>query len=135
MGKLFISLIGKSNYREINTVSPILANIFFLAYILCAVFFVMTLFLSILGGSIDTVIHDTRKNDAEDFMHILISQLMRLLWGPKKNMKSGSEAKTGTNNIKPISKGKSGQKIVRSKLTSLSHWYPGSGVVLDCIDF
>ena len=120
MGKLFISLIGKSNYREINTVSPILANIFFLAYILCAVFFVMTLFLSILGGSIDTVIHDTRKNDAEDFMHILISQLTSLLWGPKKNTKSGSESKTENNSIKPISKGKSGQKIVRSKLTSIN---------------
>ena len=92
MGTLFISLIGKSNYTEISAVTPILANIFFIAYILTTVFFILTIFLSILGGSIDSVIHDTRTDNSDDIMHTLMQQFQKIVWRPKKNAKSKSKS-------------------------------------------
>ena len=88
MGTLFISLIGKSNYREISLVTPVLANLFFLIYIITTVFFILTIFLSILGGSIDTVIHNTRNDNSEDIIETVMTQFKRMMWRPKKNSRT-----------------------------------------------
>ena len=85
MGTLFISLIGKSNYREISLVTPVLANLFFLVYILTTVFFVLTIFLSILGGSIHTVTRGTRNDISDDIIETIMAQLKKMMWRPQKN--------------------------------------------------
>lgn len=91
MGTLFISLIGKSNYTDISLVSPVFANIYFIVFIITTVFFVLTIFLSILGGSIDIVIHETRKDNSDDIIETLMKQFQKLMWRPKKNLKTKSQ--------------------------------------------
>ena len=90
MGTLFISLIGKSNYREISSITPVLANFFFLVYILTTVFFILTIFLSILGGSIDAVTHDTRKDNSDDIIEVIMGQFKKMMWRPQRNPRTKS---------------------------------------------
>lgn len=93
MGTLFIAMIGKSRFTEIEDAQPVLAKVFFILYIITVVFFILTMFLSILGASIDTVIHDTRADTKEDLLELLIMQMRSLIKKPavKTNVKMETE--------------------------------------------
>ena len=82
MGTLFISMIGKSKFTEINETQPILAKLFFMLYILAIVFFTLTIFLSILGSTIDEVMHDTRQDSGEDLMELMMTQFKKSVLKP-----------------------------------------------------
>ena len=94
MGTLFISLLGKSNFTEISRVNTVLAALYFFAFVLTTVFFIMTIFLSILGGSIDAVMHDVRTDRAEDIMHVVVMHLRNTFWRPKKSKQQRHADKT-----------------------------------------
>ena len=82
MSTLFIALIGKSKFREINDTSPILAKIFFFVFALVSVFFFMTIFMSVLGSTIDEVIKHNRKYMNEDLVQYLLATVKGFI-GPK----------------------------------------------------
>ncbi|XP_045161835.2 polycystic kidney disease protein 1-like 2 [Mercenaria mercenaria] len=82
MGTLFTSMIGKSKFTEINETQPILAKVYFMFYILTVVFFVLTIFLSILGASIDKVVHDIREDTREDIIEIMMNKIKSLFGKP-----------------------------------------------------
>ncbi|XP_045163703.2 polycystic kidney disease protein 1-like 2 [Mercenaria mercenaria] len=88
MGTLFIAMIGKSKFTEINETQPVLAKVFFIFYIFTVVFFILTIFLSILGASIDSVVHSTREDTREDIVEIMMKKIKSIFVKPteiKKN--------------------------------------------------
>lgn len=78
MGTLFIAMIGKSNFVEINESDPVLAKVFFMVYIFTVVFFTLTIFLSILGTSIDRVVHSLHEDKSEDVIELIFRKFMSL---------------------------------------------------------
>lgn len=97
MSTLFIALIGKSKYNEINATRPVLAGLFFIVFIFTMVFLFLTIFLSILGAAVDEVIHDTRKDKRRggviehtvkvlaDFFRAQSQQLKKMGRSPEKD--------------------------------------------------
>ncbi|WAR15130.1 PK1L2-like protein, partial [Mya arenaria] len=75
LGTLFIAMIGKSKFTEINETQPLLAKIYFIVYIFIIVFFVLSIFLSILGASIDNAVQETKKTKQEDLVELLIRKV------------------------------------------------------------
>lgn len=86
LGTLFISLIGKSKFAEIEETAPIFAKLFFAFYIITTVFFIMTIFLAILCGTIDEVVKDIRKDQKPDLINMLFSELNSLISGFKSSI-------------------------------------------------
>jgi hypothetical protein len=84
MGTLFVALIGKSKFTEIDDTEPILAKLFFSFYIITVGFFVLSIFLSILGASIDIAIHDSRKDPREDLVEHLMTTFKSLFIRPTR---------------------------------------------------
>lgn len=82
MGTLFIALIGKSKFAEIDDKEPVFAKIFFSLYIVVVVFFVLSIFLSILGASIDNAVHDSRQDPREDLMEYVMKTMRSLIFRP-----------------------------------------------------
>ena len=80
---LSLALIGKSKYSEITETQPILANIFFILYIMTVLFFVMTIFMSILGSSIDNAVQNTRKDQKEDLFEYMAKSFKRFVSKPE----------------------------------------------------
>ncbi|XP_063447403.1 polycystin-2-like [Mytilus trossulus] len=78
MGTLFISMMGKSKFTEINEKDPIIAQFYFLTFILVIVFTLLTMFMAILGESISAVHTMNKRNKAEE--------LIERLWNKFKNM-------------------------------------------------
>ncbi|CAC5377684.1 PKD1L2 [Mytilus coruscus] len=78
MGTLFISMIGKSKFTEINEKDPILAQFYFFTFILLIVFTLLTIFMAILGESISAVHSITKRSMAEE--------LIESLWNKFKNL-------------------------------------------------
>ena len=82
MGTLFIAMIGKSRFTEINETLPILAKVFFLLYILVVVFFFLTIFLSILGASIDEVVQQNHTMPEYDIITYILQKMKDLFHQP-----------------------------------------------------
>ncbi|XP_076075848.1 polycystin-2-like [Mytilus galloprovincialis] len=78
MGTLFISMMGKSKFTEINEKDPIIAQFYFFTFILVIVFTLLTMFMAILGESISAV-HTMNKR-------IKAEELIDCLWDKIKNM-------------------------------------------------
>ncbi|VDI23342.1 Hypothetical predicted protein [Mytilus galloprovincialis] len=78
MGTLFISMMGKSKFTEINEKDPIIAQFYFFTFILVIVFTLMTMFMAILGESISAVHTMNKRSKAEE--------LIDCLWDKIKNM-------------------------------------------------
>ncbi|VDI61169.1 Hypothetical predicted protein [Mytilus galloprovincialis] len=78
MGTLFISMIGKSKFTEINEKDPIIAQFYFFTFILLIVFTLLTMFIAILGESISAVHTINKRSKAEE--------LIEFLWNKFKNM-------------------------------------------------
>jgi hypothetical protein len=86
MGTLFIALIGKSKFTEVDETEPIFAKLFFWFYILTVVFFVLSIFLSILGASIDIAIHSSRHDPREDLVEYIINSVKSLFSKPTRHV-------------------------------------------------
>ncbi|XP_053378970.1 uncharacterized protein LOC123526495 isoform X2 [Mercenaria mercenaria] len=84
MGTLFVTLAGKSKFAEINEKQPVYAKVFFSFYILTVVFFVLTIFLSLLGISIDNVVHETRQDPREDVIDYVVKYILSLFTKPAR---------------------------------------------------
>ncbi|XP_045163850.2 polycystin-2-like [Mercenaria mercenaria] len=84
MGTLFIAMIGKSKFTEINETQPLLAKFFFMLYVLVVVYFILTIFLSILGASIDQVVQGNRKSSEYDLITFLMQNFKALLFTPRR---------------------------------------------------
>ncbi|KAH3823414.1 hypothetical protein DPMN_125213 [Dreissena polymorpha] len=69
---LFLAMIGKAIFKEMDDTNPISAEIFFVFFIITVVFFVLTIFLSILGASIDNAVVDMKNDTKEDLMEYLM---------------------------------------------------------------
>jgi surface polysaccharide O-acyltransferase-like enzyme len=93
MGTLFIAMIGKSKFTEINETQPILAKVFFIFYILTIVFFILTIFLAILGASIDTVVQGDRVDKNEDIIEIMMKRFKLLIAKPSSKQKTHTKVK------------------------------------------
>ena len=93
MGTLFIALIGKSKFTEIDDKEPVFAKLFFSLYIVIVVFFVLSIFLSILGASIDNAVHDSRKDPREDMIEYLMKLLQSLINRPERKSLSSVKGK------------------------------------------
>lgn len=78
------AMIGKAIFTEMDDTNPIMAKIFFIFYIITVVFFVLTIFLSILGGSIDNAVGEMKNDKNEDLMEYLFRRLASLLRLPGK---------------------------------------------------
>ncbi|XP_063446785.1 polycystin-1-like protein 2 [Mytilus trossulus] len=78
MGTLFISMIGKSKFKEINEKDPILSQFYFFTFILLIVFTLLTIFMAILGESISAVQTMNKGNTEEE--------LINRLWKKIKNV-------------------------------------------------
>jgi len=82
LGTLFISMIGKSNYGEITATQPVLAKVFFCLYVLTIIFFTLSIFLSILGASIDDSVKDTKKDKNEDLIEFMMHRFKSIFSKP-----------------------------------------------------
>ncbi|XP_052067992.1 polycystin family receptor for egg jelly-like isoform X12 [Mytilus californianus] len=78
MGTLFISMMGKSKFTELNAKDPIIAQFYFFTFILVTVFTLLTMFMAILGESISAV-HTITKRRMEE-------ELIESLWNKFKNL-------------------------------------------------
>lgn len=106
LSTLFIAIIGKSKYTEINELYPVFAEVFFALFITASVFFFMTIFMSILGAAIDEVIHHTRRDKRQDIVNYTITWFKNILVAPVVQ-------KISTGNLKVMGK----DRTVRTK-----HW-------------
>ncbi|XP_060565690.1 polycystin-1-like protein 2 [Ruditapes philippinarum] len=91
MGTLYIAMIGKSRFTEINETNPVLAKVFFMLYILIVVYFFLTLFLAILGASIDEVVQQNRTGPDHDLIAYMISKIKHFINKPELSMKKQRE--------------------------------------------
>ncbi|KAJ8307755.1 hypothetical protein KUTeg_014695 [Tegillarca granosa] len=75
LSTLFISMIGKSRFTEIEESDPIMSKFYFFTFVIFLVYFMMTMFLAILCDSIDTVHKMTKKDRIPDERMTYVSLL------------------------------------------------------------
>jgi uncharacterized membrane protein len=102
MGTLFIAMIGKSRFSEINETNPVLAKVFFILYVLIVVYFFLTIFLAIIGASIDEVVQQNRTGPDHDLIAYMIKKIKDLFNKPalkiQKQKREKKTTPTPTNN-------------------------------------
>jgi hypothetical protein len=86
LGTLFISMIGKSKFNEINEADPLMAQFYFFTYVLFIVYFLLTMFLAILCESIN-VVHQKTKLDRSDELVIYLIDKVRDIFASRKGGK------------------------------------------------
>lgn len=92
LSTLFISMIGKSKFNEINEADPLMAQFYFFTYVLFIVYFLLTIFLAILCESINAV-HQRTKLDRSDELVMYIIDKMRDFFASKKGGKKGHKGR------------------------------------------
>ncbi|XP_052229435.1 polycystin-2-like [Dreissena polymorpha] len=75
---LCLSMIGKSTFTEIDETNPILAKICFTFYIIAVVFFILSIFLSILGASIDNVVDNKTEDTHKDIIKYMMAKFTKM---------------------------------------------------------
>ncbi|XP_060576637.1 uncharacterized protein LOC132733957 isoform X2 [Ruditapes philippinarum] len=79
MGTLFISMIGKSRFTEIEETDPVFSKVYFMCFIFFVVYMILTMFLAVLSKAIDQVHEDTKKDKSEEMVDYCIKKLKGLL--------------------------------------------------------
>jgi hypothetical protein len=79
MGTLFISMIGKSRFTDINTADPVMAQIYFFSFVFFLVFVLLTFFLSILCESISNVREDNTKVRGDELVEYVMKKVQSIL--------------------------------------------------------
>ncbi|KAL3876144.1 hypothetical protein ACJMK2_034016 [Sinanodonta woodiana] len=90
LSTLFISMIGKCTYLEMNMTDPIMAKIYFMLFVLVMVYTMLTIFLSLLDDSIGKA-NETLKNDENEEIVDAITGLFRGFVGFNGENKSVTE--------------------------------------------
>ncbi|XP_045214928.2 uncharacterized protein LOC123565009 [Mercenaria mercenaria] len=92
MGTLFISMIGKSRFTEIEETDPVFSKVYFMCFIFFVVYMILTMFLAVLSKAIDQVHQDTKRDRSEEMVDYVIKKMRGL-------MTYGGTAKKGS--VKP----------------------------------
>ena len=92
LGTLFISMIGKSKFTEITEKDPLMAQLYFFTFILLLVYTLLTMFLAILGESINVVHNLTKRSQEEDLVEYLLNRFKNLF---VKKSQQGTAKKPG----------------------------------------
>ena len=79
MGTLFISMIGKSRFTEIDDTDPVMSKIYFMIFILFVVYCILTMFLAVLSKSIEAVHSDLKHDKGEEMVDYLIGKFKNLI--------------------------------------------------------
>lgn len=88
MGTLFISMIGKSRFTEIEETYPIFSKIYFMCFIFFVVYMILTMFLAVLSKAIDQVHAETRTDRGDEMVDYVLKKIKGL-------MSYGGKAKKG----------------------------------------
>ncbi|VDI23340.1 Hypothetical predicted protein, partial [Mytilus galloprovincialis] len=91
IGTLFISMIGKSKFTEINEKDPIMAQFYFFTFILLLVYTLLTMFLAILGESINAVHAMTKRSREEELVEYLMNKFKNLFVRKSENSKKSKQ--------------------------------------------
>lgn len=90
MGTLFISMIGKSRFTEIDNTDPVMSKIYFIIFIFFVVYMILTMFLAILSKAIDEVHADTKTNKGDEMVDYVIKKVSGYLsYGSRSRNSSG----------------------------------------------
>ncbi|WAQ96750.1 PK1L2-like protein [Mya arenaria] len=93
MGTLFISMIGKSRFTEIDNTDPIMSKIYFIIFIFFMVYLMLTMFLAMLSKAIDEVHHETKANKDDEMVDYLLKKMKGLLsYGGRRQATKGKSA-------------------------------------------
>ena len=94
MSTLFISMIGKSRFTEIEETDPVFSKVYFMCFIFFVVYMILTMFLAVLSKAIDQVHEDTKRDKSEEMVDYCIKKLKGLL-----SYGSGAKKSAGTKYI------------------------------------
>ncbi|KAK3090920.1 hypothetical protein FSP39_015723 [Pinctada imbricata] len=93
MGTLFISMIGKSKFTEMNEKDPVMAQFYFFTFILLMVYFLLTMFLAMLGESISVVQARSKVDRSEELVLYLIEKFKDVFGGKKSHQNNAHKSK------------------------------------------
>ena len=82
MGSLFVLVFGVTRYGEITETQPVLAKVFFIMFVISVIFFVLTIFMSILGGSIDEAVRESKEEKRQDIIEFMMEKFKNLIMKP-----------------------------------------------------
>jgi hypothetical protein len=71
-------MIGKSKFTEIKEKDPLMAQLYFFTFILLLVYTLLTMFLAILGESINAVHNMTKRSREEELVEYLLNRFKNL---------------------------------------------------------
>ncbi|XP_061175577.1 uncharacterized protein LOC133184503 [Saccostrea echinata] len=121
LGTLFISMIGKSKFNEINEADPLMAQFYFFTYVLFIVYFLLTMFLAILCESIN-VVHQKTKLDRSDELVMYLIDKVRDFFSRNKDGKKAHKDFTSimAEHQKPLNLLKELRKDIDSAMSAYS---------------
>ena len=100
MGTLFISMIGKSRFTEIDDTDPIMSKIYFMIFIFFVVYCILTMFLAVLSKSIEAVHSEIKDDKGEEMMEYLLNKFKDLIgYGESRHPKPGKCLSSPNNNV------------------------------------
>jgi len=79
MGTLFISMIGKSRFTEIDNTDPVMSKIYFIIFIFFMVYLILTMFLAMLSKAIDEVHGELREDKGDEMVDYLLKKVKGML--------------------------------------------------------
>ena len=77
---MFLSMIGKNRFTEMDNTSPYMAKIYFLIFIGVVVYLVLTMFLALLSEAIDDVHDEAKKDTGDEMVDFVLKKLKRLIF-------------------------------------------------------
>ncbi|KAH3806901.1 hypothetical protein DPMN_135230 [Dreissena polymorpha] len=76
---MFLSMIGKNRFTEMDNTCPYMAKIYFLLFIGFVVYLVLTMFLALLSKAIDDVHDEAKKDTGDEMVDFVLNKLKRLI--------------------------------------------------------
>ncbi|KAH3739319.1 hypothetical protein DPMN_045969 [Dreissena polymorpha] len=74
---MFLSMIGKNRFTEMDNMSPYMAKIYFLFFIGVMIYLVFTIFLALLSKAIDYVHDEAKKDTGDEMVDFVLKKLKR----------------------------------------------------------
>jgi hypothetical protein len=79
METLFISILGKSRFSEVEETDPVMAKVYFMLFVSGVVYLMMTIFFAILCAAIDEA-HKICSNDSgSELVNNILNKLRRFI--------------------------------------------------------
>lgn len=89
MGTLFISLIGKSRFTEIEDANPVMSKIYFMIFIFLMVYCILSMFLAVLSKGIERVHSDLKDDKGEEMVEFFLNKFKSLIGYGREENKTG----------------------------------------------